>query len=344
MVSLIAYVKPIALIAVIAALACGAVACGGRDDGGGDGSSTQPEQVGGGAGTAPQPPPAGGGDDGRRETPPAPARQPAFIVGIGEQNSPMFSDRRFRDLGIEHARLVVPYDAVGRRIERELADLWLAEAERAGVEPFITFGHSREYRKKLPSVAEFRAAFRAFRERYPHVKVFAPWNEINHVSQPTWRAPRRAAEYYNVVKAECTDCTVVAGDVLDQAGMTGYVRRYRRHLDGEPRIWGLHNYSDTNRFRTRGLRDLLRTVSGDVWLTETGGIVKLGRSLPRDERRAARSVTFALRLARDHERVKRVYFYNWTAARPEDRFDSGLMGTDGTPRPGYDALRTALED
>ena len=125
--------------------------------------------------------------------------------------------------------------------------------------------------------------------------------------------------------------------------MTRYVRQYRRHLDGEPAIWGLHNYADTNRFRTRGLRDLLRTVRGDVWLTETGGIVKLGRSFPRDEQRAARSITFTLKLARDHTRVKRVYLYNWTAARPADRFDSGLIAPDGTARPGYDALREGLE-
>ena len=348
MASLIANMKPIALIALIAmiaVLAGGAAACGGGEDGGADGSSTQPNRVGGDDGSAPQRNPAGGGGgDGRRKTPTAPAKRRSLIVGIGEQNSPMFSDKRFRDLGIEHARLVVPYDAVGRRTERELADLWLAEAKRARVEPFITFGHSREHRTKLPSAAEFRAAFRAFHERYPDVKVFAPWNEINHVSQPTARSPRRAAEYYNVVKEECTGCTVLAGDVLDQRGMTRYVRRYRRHLDGEPSIWGLHNYGDTNRFRTSGLREMLRTVSGDVWLTETGGIVKLGRSLPRDERRAARSVSFALKLARENERVKRVYFYNWTAARPTDRFDSGLMGRDGTPRPGYHALRNALGD
>ena len=38
-------------------------------------------------------------------------------------------------------------------------------------------------------------------------------------------------------------------------------------------IWGLHNYIDANRFRTRGTRALLRAVKGDVWFTETGGLV-----------------------------------------------------------------------
>ena len=259
--------KPSLLLCVIVALACALAACG------------------------------GGGDDDAADGGGATTKQGSFIVGIGEQNSPMFADQRFRDLGIKHVRLVVPYDAVARPDERDLVDAWLAGAKAAGADPFITFGHSRAKPEKLPSVAEFRAAFDAFHERYPQVTVYAPWNEINHDSQPTARSPQRAAEYYNVVKAQCSDCTVLAGDVLDQAGMTGYVKQYQRHLDGEPEIWGLHNYADTNRFRTSGLRDLLRTVTGDVWLTETGGIVKFGRNFPRDEKRAARSITFALKLA-----------------------------------------------
>ena len=336
--------RRLALI-VICVLALVLLACGGDDGaegGGGEGGSvTQPQGGGGDTGSAAKAKPTRqGGDDGDGTA--SQAKRHSFVVGIGEQNSPMFADRRFRDLGIEHARLVVPYDAVARRTERELSDLWLAEAKRAGVQPFITFGHSRAVPEKLPSAAEFRAAFRAFAKRHPDVKVYAPWNEINHASQPTARSPRRAAEFYNVVKAECQDCTVLAGDVLDQRGMTGYVRQYRRHLDGEPKIWGLHNYADTNRFRTSGLRDLLRTVKGDVWLTETGGIVRFGRNFPRDEHRAARSIRYAFKLARDNERVKRVYLYNWTGARLTDRFDSGLIAPDGTARPGYDALLAEL--
>lgn len=287
----------------------------------------------------------GGGDDegagGAGATSPADEER-GFAIGIGEQGAAMFANPRFADLKIKHARLVVPYDAVSRPVERDLSDTWLNEAKRTGVEPFITFGHSRAVPEKLPSVGEFRKAFRAFAERHPEVKVYAPWNEINHDSQPTADAPRRAAEYYNVVKEECKDCTVLAGDVLDQAGMTDYVKQYQRHLEGEPAIWGLHNYADTNRFRTSGLRDLLRTVKGEVWLTETGGIVKFGRNFPRDEQRAARSIKYAFKLARDNERVERVYLYNWTGAKPTDRFDSGLIGPEGAPRPGYEALRAEL--
>lgn len=300
-------IRLLALVAVAAAV--GLVACGGEDDGGGPGPTAPPERL---------------------------------VVGIGEQQAPMFDDPRFRALGIRHARLVVAYDAIDVSFERGLADTWITGARRAGVEPFITFGHSRVKPRKLPSVAEFRAAFRAFRARYPDVRVYAPWNEINHASQPTADNPRRAAEYYNVVREECDGCTVLAGDVLDQAGMGRYLERYRRAIRGTPRIWGLHNYADANRFRDSGLTELLAAVPGDVWLTETGGIVKFGRAFPRDEQRAARAVRFALDLARRHERVKRAYLYNWTGSKPTDRFDSGLVGPDGKLRPGYEVLKAAL--
>lgn len=303
-----------------------------------------------------------GGDDGPRRPPaaatptvaqpPPPARPPRLTVGIGEQRAPMFGDPRFQALGVTKARLVTAYDTVAVQFERELVDLWLAEARRVGVEPFITFGHSRVNPDRLPTVDEFRAAFRAFRARYPDVRLYAAWNEINHSSQPTHRSPARAAAYFNVVRAECPSCTVVAGDVLDQPGMMRYVERYRRHLAGEPAIWGLHNYNDVNRFDDRGLRALIDAVPGEIWLTETGGLVKLSRSptregelrggLPFDVGRAARATAYALGLARGSERVTRIYLYNWTGSPPDERFDSGLIAPDGTARPAYDVLLASL--
>lgn len=308
-------IRPLALAAVLAAFVLSA--CGGGD--------TRATSTTGTAAAPGQPAPAG----------------PA--VGIGEQGLAMFGDPRFKSLGVNKARLVTSYDTVRVRFERDIVDQWLAAAAAAGVEPFITFGHSRVHPKRLPSVAEFRKDFRAFRTRWPAVTLFAPWNEINHSTQPTSTAPARAAEYYNVVTEECPDCTVLAGDVLDQAGMGRYLAQYRRALKGTPKIWGLHNYADSNRFRDTGLRELLATVPGDVWLTETGGIVKFGRNFPRDEQRAARAVSFALSLARTHERVKRIYIYNWTGSKPADRFDSGLIGADGKARPGYERLKAGLK-
>ena len=67
---------------------------------------------------------------------------------------------------------------------------------------------------------EFRRAFKAFRRTYPEVHEYSPWNEANHRSQPTFNNPRRAASYYNVVRAECRGCKIVAADVLDAPHFT----------------------------------------------------------------------------------------------------------------------------
>lgn len=273
-----------------------------------------------------------------------PAPRSPLVVGIGEQGSAMFADPRFRALGIDRARLVAAYDTVDVPFERDLVDAWLRAARAAGVEPFVAFWHSRVHPHRLPSVAEYRAAFRAFRARYPQVRIYSAWNEPNHPREPTVGVPERAADFYDVVRADCAGCTVLAGDVLQRRGVERYLAAYRRHLDGTPALWGLHNYADVNRFGDGGLRELLAAVPGDVWITETGGLVRFGRDFPRDEARAARAVAFALRLAREYERVKRVYIYNWTAAAPDGRFDSGLVGLDGRPRPAYERLREALRE
>jgi hypothetical protein len=262
---------------------------------------------------------------------------------MGDQNAITFSSPAFLALGIKHARLTVPYDAVSVGFERQLVDQWMAPVTKAGIEPFVTFGHSRVHPTRLPTVTAYAAAVRAFRARYPRVRVFAAWNEINNQSQPTFRNPRRAAAYFDALSAQCSDCTLVAGDVLDQAGFVDYLKRYRAALRSKPKIWGLHDYSDTNRFRSTGTRKFLRAVPGEVWLTETGGVAKFGRSFPFDLQRQARALRYAFKLAGSDPRITRMYLYNWLGANPTDRFDAGLVGPDGTTqRPAYRALVRVL--
>ena len=129
---------------------------------------------------------------------------------------------------------------------------------------------------------------------------------------------------------------MTAADVLDQAGMVRYLRRFEAALPGPPpQLWGLHNYSDTNRFRDRGTQKLLRAVPGQVWMTETGGLYNFGRAFPPDPARQARATRYAFHLAATSPRIKRLYLYNWTGAPPGARFDAGLVGPDGAPRPAY---------
>ena len=237
-----------------------------------------------------------------------------------------------------------PYDATRVRVRaRARRRSGSREARRAGVEPFITFGHSRVHPEKLPSVGEFRAAFRAFRARYPDVRGLRAV-ERDQPRQPADVRDRRerAAEYYNVVKARVPEAArVLAGDVLDQPGMTRYVQA----LPAPPRrasrqIWGLHNYADTNRFRSSGLRDLLRDRRRRRLADRDRRHREVRAQLP--ARRAARRARDRLRpeaRARATSASSACTSTTGPARSPTRRFDSGLIGPDGTARPAYDALR-----
>lgn len=275
---------------------------------------------------------------------PIPGLAGDLVVGLGDQHPEVFAAPAFTALRITRARLVASYDTVDVSFDRELADAWLAAAKTAGMEPLVAFGHSRVdgRQRHLPSVAEYRRQFRAFRTRYPQVKLYTAWNEPNHDSQPTFRHPERAAAFADVVADECPDCTLVAGDVLDQAGVTAWLTRYRRALKTEPEVWGVHSYSDANRFRDRGLKRLLDALPGELWLTETGGLAAFGGSFPYDLTRQARATNYLFVLARSSPRIRRVYLYNWTGLPEGTAFDAGLTNPDGSARPAYTAVKAAL--
>ena len=288
------------------------------------------------------PAPAAGTADG--------ASDGGLSVGISEQWEAMFGDPRFRALGIRTARLVVAWNAIWEDPDRVAS--WLASAAAAGVQPLVAFDHDRGDRCPsapcaLPSVGAYEAAVRAFLTAYPQVRLITPWNEANHAAEPTAGRPDRAAAYYNAARRACPACTLVAADVIDGPGMLSWVAEYRRGLDENPQVWGLHDYYDTTYFTTSGLRDYLGAVPGQVWLTETGGIVELrtrdGRvSLPPDELRARASVSFAFEEAHAFaSRVGRMYLYQWKADS-EGRFDAGLIRPDGSSRPALEVVRTQL--
>jgi hypothetical protein len=279
--------------------------------------------------------------------------QAAPVVGVADQDPRMFSNPHFEALDVRVSRLLVSYDAVLKNtFEVAYVDAWMAEAQRAGIQPFVTFNHSRgcydghgvvrAKRCRLPSRKRYRDAVSAFRARYPDVAVYAPWNEVNHRSQPTAERPRAAARMYNQMRRLCRGCTIVAADVLDEDDMVRYVKRFRRHVKGKPRLWGLHNYGDTNNYRSRRTRQLLRTVKGRVWLTETGGVVHFLPNRPFDLRRAARATRYMFRLARSDRRIKRLYIYQWQGQPPGTRFDAGITTYEGEPRPAYHVVRRHL--
>ncbi len=256
----------------------------------------------------------------------------------------MFFDSRFKALRLTDARRVVAWDALEFGWQRHEVDNWMEAAHFDGVNPLITFGRSRlnSRRKVLPSPARYRQAFLAFRHRYPWVRIYAPWNEANHCSQPTCHNPRRAAQYYNVIRAACSHCTIVAADVLDQDGMVAWLREFQRHTIDAPRVWGLHNYLDVNRFRSSGTRSMLAHVRGEIWFTEVGGLVSRANgsrlTFPESAAHAAAATKWMFQLTQISSRIARLYVYNWNAQVGES-WDSALIGPTGHPRPAFAVLQ-----
>jgi hypothetical protein len=200
----------------------------------------------------------------------------ALVLGIADQKPDMFTDPLFKSMDVRYARLAVSWDAMEHPWEVAEVDQWMNAARRAGVEPLIGFGHSRVDRRLLPTPSRFKYDFQLFRQRYPWVTTFSTWNEANHCGEPTCHRPQLVAAYYLQLVHACRACTILGAELLDMPNMTSWVDAYRKHLGASrsPRYWGLHNYIDANRLRTTGTRRLLAHTTGQLWFTETGGIVR----------------------------------------------------------------------
>jgi hypothetical protein len=277
----------------------------------------------------------------------SPARA-APLVGIGEQSPAMFADPSFAALDVHRARYVAPWDALYDPWETTKLDSYLLEAKARGTNVLLSFGRSNRHTRTLPSAKRLAREFKRFRARYPWVTEYVTWNEANHCSQPTCRRPDRVAEYYVALKRACLRCKIIAADLLDDSRIGSWASAFLDVAGRDRRlIWGLHNYIDANRFRTRGTKALLRATTGEVWFTETGGIVKRKQDaqvpLRASPEHAAHAARWVFRLAALSPRIKRVYFYHWTPpTAPGATWDSALTNANGTPRPAYLVVRNWL--
>jgi hypothetical protein len=290
--------------------------------------------------------------------PAADARKYNVRVGIGDQTTGMFTHPDFKRLKIKRVRYFIPWHAVTQPHEMQRADEFVtaAKAARASVFMHISSDNLTRKKAKLPSTSRYKRdvtrLVKEFRKR--GVKEWGARNEANHDSQATWRSPSRAAFEFKTVRRACKGCTVVALDVLDQRGVERYMQRFYKALGSDRRyakIVGIHNYSDTNRKRSSGTRDIIREVKRrdatrtQFWLTETGGVVEFGKSFPCSERRAASRVTYMFSLARKFRSdIKRLYAYNWQGTDCQSRFDTGLVRLDGSTRPAYDTFARGLRN
>jgi hypothetical protein len=278
-----------------------------------------------------------------------PALAGAFLTGIGDEQTEMFGDPNWQRLHTRIARYIAPYDAVAHPYWLSLADAWIHSAEAAHQQVLVAFYHSEVVPTKMPSVALYKHDVERFMKRYPNVRQYEPWNESNRGYIPrTLASPSavQAAQYYQVIKRICDSCNVVGLDILDQQNVAStlqYIAEFKREIAHlrtiMPSIWGLHNYSDTNRDSTERTRAVLAVVPGVVWLTETGGIVQFGGAFPNFRgaglRRASGALSFMFAIAGSNSRIRRLYIYDWHGGTPSTRFDAGLTDARYRPRPGY---------
>ena len=283
----------------------------------------------------------------------APAAAAFEVGGLSDQHPQSLADPRLRsELSMTAARLVVRWDAA--LVDPLPVDAWLRAARAHRLRPLVVFNRTPETRCPsrpcvLPSVARFTRAFKAFRRRWPFVTEYGPWNEANVRSQPTASSPRRAAEFYNAMRAACRSCTILGAELLDSTDAPAYLRAMRRFMAREPTAWGIHNYEDVNHLRTSGTDALLRLTTGEIWLTEGAGLARYvdgsGRTtFPYDEQRAADATRFLFDYIDAHrDRVTRLYYYGLQNRTPDDdRFDTALLRRDGTKRPSWDVVSARL--
>ena len=286
-----------------------------------------------------------------------PTAEARVTIGIGDQQPAMFEHPAFQSLKLKRVRYFVKWNAMRDPVELQKAKDFVAaaRANRKSVLLHISSDNLTRRKAKLPSKSRYRRDVTRLVKTFRRlgVREFGARNEANHDSQATWRSPSRAAYEFKVVrKAAGRGTTIVALDVLDQRGVGRYMKRFYRALGKDRRyatVVGIHNYSDVNRRRTSGTREIMRTARRynkrtKFWLTETGGIVKLSTSWPCSEKRAASRIGYLFKVVKRYRRqISRVYLYSWsTHGCAGQRWDSGLVRTDGTTRPGYRVVKKQL--
>ena len=161
----------------------------------------------------------------------------AYRVGVSEQNAAMFGSPAWQSLGLRHARYLVAWDWARTGQQAEV-DAYMNAARAHRQDVLVTFTahrgcfdgrrYSRDRVCRAPSASAYRAAVRTFDDRYPWVRTYSAWNEVNHVSQPTFDRPGLAVRYYRVLRGLSArrGFRVLAADVLDTANLTATCGRF----------------------------------------------------------------------------------------------------------------------
>jgi hypothetical protein len=273
----------------------------------------------------------------------------SYLTGIGDQQTAMFSNPLWQQLRTKIVRYIAPYDAVARPYSLQQAAAWIAAAEAQHQQILVAFYHSEYTPMSMPSVTTYTRDVQKFIKMFPKIRQYQAWNETNRGTLAhMFKSPNalESAKYYKALRSVCKGCTITGLDILDGPSIKPtlrYVGEFKRDIKRlkvpTPSLWGLHNYSDTNRFQSTRTRAILKAVPGQVWLTETGGIVKFGGAFPNKKgsglKRSSKALAYMFKLASSNSRIKRLYIFQWSGGTASTRFDAGLTDARYNPRPGY---------
>ncbi len=280
----------------------------------------------------------------------------SFLTGVGDEHASMFSQPIYQRLHTKIVRYIAPYDAVRHAASLNYAITFIRAAEEDHEQVLVAFYHSEYTPTVMPSVSSYQHDVEKFVRRFPHVRQYQSWDESNRgnvrgaFSSPSAVA---AARYYQALLRVCKGCNVIGLDVLDAENIgptLNYISEFKSEIGHlhtlMPSIWGLHNYSDINRLQSWRTHALVRALGGQVWLTETGGIVKFANAFSNVHgsglRRAAKVIKYMFAVAGAISQIKRLYIYDWTGGTTRTRFDAGLTNSRNQPREGYVAVCRAL--
>ena len=293
----------------------------------------------------------------------ASAAQAKPFTGIADQSVNTLNDPRFQKSGIKRFRIAVSYDQIRKGLAgsqnsyaRQLLnrqDEFFRLAKQQRLDVMVSFYRTSMLSPKraaaqLPSVSQFRKDFRAFRKRYPQIKKFSNWNEMNFkIAQPTGRNPKRAGQFYKMLRKECRGrkCSVLTGDFRPDGSKhdVRWLKAFMKEIGKGPHQWGLIPYMDTNKFSTKLTKKWLKdTKRGNVYVTENGPInVFPFGGFRKNLSRQNKAMSYSLsKFPRVSKRIKGQYVYSWQqpAGAPSNAFDSALIDNKDKPRPAYFTL------
>ena len=286
-----------------------------------------------------------------------PAGASAYTLGVSDQQARTFTNPLFAPLKFKAARYITPYDVMESPADKAAARrLGERRARRAPEDPRLlrALPSQQLARPKAPigrrvharSSRSSRRPIRTSRRSRPGTRSTAARRATRQRPgpadnlQPT-TGPKRVAQYYMAARkvfkgSKYRSSASTSSTSRTSTRRSSTCKSFLRYATPDPKIIGFHNYSDTNRFSTTRTKRVLPTFRGKVWLTETGGIVKLGTLVPVQHEPRGRRRWAACSRWPSRTRASAACSSTSSTRRPigDRRFDAGLINPDGTQAPG----------